>query len=76
MGGNTLKLMDKLSRWHWERLPEEEHSEVIEAVENQDFYKLLILHNKYKLSDYTYCCSSDNGFINHFRNAITRGIIK
>ncbi len=61
--------------WNFQNLPKDKYNEAIEAVENYNFKKLLLLHNKYKLSPYSYCCGSDNILYRFFKNAIEKNII-
>jgi hypothetical protein len=61
--------------WDFSRLPESEHGAVVTALDSGDIRTLIDIHDKYKLSPWSYCCDH-NGLINWFNHGITTGAIK
>jgi len=63
-----------MSKLHFERLPKEKHSELLDLVKNNMKKKLRELHDKYKLTDFDYsgCCAVD-GLIIHLERYIKAG---
>lgn len=59
-----------------ERLPKIEHKKVIEMVEKFDYKGLLLIHNKYKLTDWNYDCCGEEFLYEHFKDAVNTGKIK
>jgi len=63
--------------YDWSKLPTSEHNKAIQLFNNSDWDGLLQLHDKYKISGYTYCCASSAvGLLNHFAHAIQEGFIE
>lgn len=64
--------------WDFSKLPEHEHAGAIEATQNARVGALILLHDRYQLSPYSYCgCSGDEqAVLRHFRAAIDGGKIK
>lgn len=65
----------EIPMWDFTKLPETEHGKVVDALERRDERTLLILHDQYRLSEYSYCCNL-TGVVNHFVWAVEVGIIK
>lgn len=60
--------------WDFTRLPESEHQAVIDAFNTGDVRKLMLIHDEYQLSPYSYCCDH-NGLLAWFGEAIKNGTI-
>ncbi|MGL4640879.1 MAG: hypothetical protein ACRCVX_14240 [Shewanella sp.] len=45
--------------WDFSKLPKDRHNEVIEIVENQQWGRLMDIHNEYGLSNQTLCCTHE-----------------
>ena len=43
--------------WDFTKLPPEEHDNILNLYSRGQWNELMLLHNKYKLSGYEYCCS-------------------
>ena len=61
-------------KWDFSKLPESEHSLVIDLVKNQQDKELAFLHDKYELSLNSYCCDLQP-IRRHFLHAIKTGVI-
>lgn len=61
--------------WDFTKLPMEEWNKAIEAYTYGDIKTLVLLHNKYKLSDYIYCCSPAEDMNNWYGHAIDNQLI-
>ena len=61
--------------WDFSRLPKQEHATAMDAFNAGNIRMLLDLHDKYRLSPYTYCCDH-NGLLAWFGDAIKNGDIK
>jgi len=56
---NYIPPMDnkvELPAWDFSKLPESEHAAVIDLFEGNKIGQLMLLHNKYRLSNFEYCC--------------------
>ena len=64
--------------WDFSKLPEHEHAGAIDATKNARVGALILLHDRYQLSPYSYCgCAGDEqAVLRHFRAAIDGGKIK
>lgn len=60
--------------WDFTKLPVDEYDNVIQLVEANDTTALVVIHNKYGLSSYDYCCSVQ-GVLQYFTDAINNGTI-
>jgi len=59
------------------KLPESEHALAIEATQNARVGALILLHDQYRLSPYSYCgCGDEKAVLAHFQKAIQDGKIK
>ena len=65
-----------LPMWDFSKLPESEHENVKALLAKNDIQGLVKIHDRYKLSEYSYCCSGIEGVRNWFTWAIEQGIIK
>lgn len=65
-----------LPMWDFSKLPESEHANVKALLSQNDIQGLVKIHDKYQLSEYSYCCSGIEGVRNWFTWAIEQGIIK
>lgn len=65
----SKKEMVELPDWDFSKLPETEHARVIELINMEAWAKLLIIHDQYKLSPYSYCCDLE-GFKKWWRHGI------
>lgn len=61
--------------WNFDKLPESEHAKVADLIRVGDWGKLAVIHDKYELSPYTYCCDAE-GLKNWFLWALKEGKIK
>lgn len=57
--------------WNFTRLPEEEWQNFEKLYNERNFVELVKIHNKYRLSEYTYCCSAE---IDYFFKWVEYGI--
>lgn len=55
--------------WDYYKLPENKLAYVQQCIEENDEHALIRIHNIYKLSPHTYCCSGA-GIINHFKHLL------
>lgn len=55
--------------WDYSKLPDSKLEHVRRLVEQEDTKGLLIVHNNYKLSSYTYCCDT-RGVLLHFKKLL------
>ena len=63
--------------WDFSKLPESEHALAIEATQNARVGALILLHDQYRLSPYSYCgCGDEKAVLAHFQKAIQDGKIK
>lgn len=63
--------------WDFDKLPESEHALAIEATQNARVGALILLHDQYQLSPYSYCgCGDEKAVLAHFQKAIQDGKIK
>jgi len=62
-------------KFYWERLPEKEHPEFIEAVYDDFKKRILEYHEEYRLSDFNYKCCDLSYLMMHARQAIENGKI-
>lgn len=60
--------------WDFSRLPREEHARVIDALNRKDARALLDIHDRYRLSSYTYCCDQ-SGLFRWFEYGVSSGKI-
>lgn len=60
--------------WDFTRLPANEHQEAIAAYEAGDVRKLVDIHDRNRLSEYSYCCDQ-RGLLAWFGEAIKNGTI-
>lgn len=60
--------------WDFSRLPAEEHEKVADALTRRDARALLEIHDRYRLSPYTYCCDQA-GLFRWFEYGISSGKI-
>lgn len=65
-----------LPMWDFSKLPESEHARVKALLSQNDIQGLVKIHDKYQLSEYSYCCSGIEGVRNWFTWAIEQGIVK
>ena len=75
----AIPIYDPKNDWDFSRLPESEHGSALSALESGDVETLRRLHDTYKLSPYTYCCSGQEdvqGLRSWFAWAADSGIIK
>jgi len=61
--------------WDFSKLPEREHAVAGKAVADADIDTLRGLMNKYRLSNYNYCCGDETGIYTWFRDAVEKKII-
>ncbi len=66
----------KLPMWDFSKLPKDEHPSVLQHLSDGNVVELIRLHNKYKLSEYSYCCSGTEGVVRWFTWAVEQGVIK
>lgn len=60
--------------WDFKRLPKTEFKEVKKLIKEKNGGKLLLIHDKYKLSNYNYCCGISTEYILvHFEDALKKG---
>lgn len=64
----------KIPMWNFSKLPAERHADAVRMTKNLDTDGLLRLHDKYKLSNFNYCCT--DGIIEYFQWAIEKGLVK
>jgi len=63
--------------WDFKKLPDDQHDHVLDLFSRGDWESLMLLHNKYKLSNFTYCCSSYYGSIRlWYKHGIDNGHIR
>lgn len=60
--------------WDFSRLPIEEHANVTAALLRRDARALLEIHDRYRLSPYTYCCDQ-SGLFRWFEYGVSSGKI-
>jgi hypothetical protein len=46
--------------WDFTKIPKQERKNFRDAYKNKDFTKLVLMHNKYDLSPYDYCCGDSD----------------
>ena len=61
--------------WDFEKLPLEEHTQVVEWIKQGNWGKLAAVHDKYALSPHSYCCDIE-GLKNWFHWGLKNGKIK
>lgn len=44
--------------WDFDRLPEHEHAHVLELYQTGKWWEIIVLHDRYELSENNYCCSN------------------
>lgn len=63
--------------WDFSKLPEHEHNYVLDRFSSSDAGALMVIHNKYELSEVLYCCTVHNqSVINWFKHGIENGYIR
>ena len=65
-----------LPMWDFSKLPESEFESVKSLLAANDIQALVKIHDRYQLSEYSYCCSGIEGVRNWFQWAVNQGIIK
>lgn len=53
------KALFKETLWNWDRMPEYEHPNIVQLLNNVDVKALVMLANKYNIAGYTLCCNTD-----------------
>lgn len=62
--------------WDFSRIPDSEHSRIIELFNDQEWEELNKIHNKYRVSRNLYCCASlKSSMYNWFKYGIESGAI-
>lgn len=57
--------------WNYNRLPERLYPEVKRLYDENNYRKLIDIHNQYALSPYNYCCEDlRNGFFEYIKIGI------
>lgn len=56
--------------WEFDNIPKEAWDEIEESYKNNDIDTLVYLHNKYNLSNYSYCCGNTDGILTWFKYGI------
>lgn len=69
------KSKTNIYEWDWSKLPSSSFEKVIEFYEDNNWDKLIEVHNYYKLSSVTHCCATKL-MERKFGNAIEEGIIR
>jgi len=72
--GTTEQILIDMYDWDFSKLPKSEHAEVLRLYNERAFAKLVLMHDKYKLSMNAYCCKTE-GFMAWWAYAINNGII-
>ncbi len=49
--------------WDFTKIPIKKRSEFERLYEEKDFTGLVLMHNKYNLSEYDYCCGEDKNSV-------------
>lgn len=63
--------------WDFTKLPKGSKETIVKLVEDNEAVKLMLLHNKHKLSKYYYCCGKDEeSIIKWFTYGIENKLIK
>lgn len=52
----NIQVFSKEVPWNWSLVSKEIQLEFIRLFQNESWKEIMILHNKYKLTDVTYCC--------------------
>lgn len=55
---NEYDMPKRNYNWDFSKLPKEEHATAIDLYNKADWWALIQLHNRYKLSGTVYCCNS------------------
>ncbi len=53
---NTRINKEDFAMWNFDKLPEKEYNNVIEALTERNTNRLLLIHDRYELSKNQYCC--------------------
>lgn len=51
--------MAQSNEWDFSKLPADKHQIAIEALGKKDTVTLITIHDRYQLSNYSYCCGKD-----------------
>lgn len=70
----TEKIFIPMESWDFSKLPASEHERVVSLVNAGGWRELVEIHDRYKLSPYTYCCDI-SGLKNWYFWAIKTGVI-
>jgi len=72
--GETKDYLNVKGHWKWNKLNKQTKEQIKTFYENSDFKAIIKIHNKYKLSDYNYCCDVE-GIKLHVAKAIELNLI-
>lgn len=61
--------------WNFEKLPADEHTKVVELYNSGQWFELLKIHNRYRLSENTYCCQVPTAMNRWFTYGISQKLI-
>lgn len=61
--------------WNFSKIPASEYNNILKAYEYKNIDYLFKIHNKYKVSNYKYCCNVSEPMLNWFGYGLSNNLI-